>query len=151
MYIYTSLAWYLAIFTSKIFYKNSKFRFLLFFCFRQDRPTGPVDWSLYPGRARLCTSVGRPPGRPTECSLLSGFMGRPPGRPPAEHFVSFWGRSTRAQRLFASRADGRPDRSTARPAKSPTALSSLVQSEICFCDLFLADFFWVFRELFQIK
>ena len=30
--------------------KNSKFRILLFFCFRQDRPTGPVD-------RRLCQDV----------------------------------------------------------------------------------------------
>ena len=33
----------------------------------------PVDHVLCPGRARLCTSVGRPTGRPTENRLLSVF------------------------------------------------------------------------------
>ena len=75
----------------------------LFFCFRQDRPTGPVDRSLYPGRARLCMSVGRPSGRPTESSLLSSFLGRPD-------------RSTAFRKLCFLLEDGRPEPNGYMPA-----------------------------------
>ena len=71
-------------------------------CQKGCRSTGPVDRALWSGRARLCTSVGRPTGRLTESPLLSSFcrstgpvdrvlcqgrarlrtsIGRPTGRP----------------------------------------------------------------------
>ena len=101
-------------------------KFLLIFCFRLDRPTGPVDRHLH----RTCTLVHvcRPTARVDRLSggLLLGFLGRPPGRPPSETCVSFRGRSTQAvdpsPTATASRADGRPDGSTAKPAE-PQRLS----------------------------
>ena len=104
--------------------------------------------------SRTCTLVHvcRPTARVDRLSagLLSGFLGRPPGRPPSETCVSFRGRLTRpvdpSPTATASRADGRPDRSTARPAKPQRLFPLLCISEICFCNLF-----WqIFSELLEI-
>ena len=54
MYVYPFSSMILNYLYFKIFYKNSKFWFfLLFFCFRLDRLTGPVDRHLH----RTCTLV----------------------------------------------------------------------------------------------
>ena len=130
------------IFTTKI----SSSVLLLFFCFRQDRPTGTCT-----GHARLCMSVGRPPGS-TDCLQVCSrvfWVDRPVDRLQKPVFL-FRGRSTRAvdpsPTATASRADGRPDRSTARPAKCQRLFPLLCISEICFCNLF-----WqTFSELLEI-
>ena len=114
------------IFTTKI----SKV-LLLFFCFRLDRPTGPVDRRLHQDVhdcARLLTDR---PGRPTVCSLLSGFLGRPPGS-TARRTLCFSlrtvdpgvDRSPTALCQQSWRPTGPVDR---QACKSPTTLSSFVQ------------------------
>ena len=78
-------------------FSSSKFS-SQFFCFRLNRPTGPVDRIMCPGRACLCTSVGRPTGRPTCKPQLSVNFGRSTGRPPIQNYVFL---------LFAGRPTGR--------------------------------------------
>ena len=64
-------------------------------------------------------------------------------------------RSTRAQRLFASWAGGRPARSTARPAKAQRLFPLLCNSEICFLDCFFwqtfSGFYRSFPEQIRLK
>ena len=104
-----------------------------------------------PGRARLCTSVGWPPGS-TDCKqLLSGFLGRPP-------------RSTARRKLCFLLEDGRPDRSTRANGSLPAELAadrpgrppSLQQpnGSFLFCAILKSVFqtaFWqTFFRVFQI-
>ena len=152
------LVWYLVIYPfqkKKHFTNFSKSFSWQFFCFRLDRPTEPVDRSLCPGHARLCMSVGRPIGRPTESSLLSGFLGRPTGRPPSENCVSFLrpvDRSVDPSPTAICQQGGRPTGPVDRQAcRAPTALSSLVQFWNLFLGLFFGRLFLGFVDLFQIK
>ena len=140
----------LSYFTSKYFLQQ-KFQvlsLLLFFCFRQDRPTGPVDRHLH----RTCTLVHvcRPTARVDRQSagLLSDFLGRPPGRPLSETCVSLQrtvDRTGRPEPNGYCQQGRRPTGPVDRQAcKMPTALSSLLQSEICFKICFWQTFFLSF-------
>jgi len=139
--------------TQNYFTKFSKSEKILFFLFQADRPTGPVD-RRQSQDVHVCVrlSVDRP-GRPTVSSCSRVFWVDRPGRPPEENYVFFFGRSTRpvdrSQRLFASWAGGRPARSTAKPATAQRLFPLLCNSEICFSDCFLADFFRVFQVFFR--
>ena len=101
-----------------------------FFCFRLYRPTGPVDRIMCPGRARSCTSVGQPTGRPTCKPQLSVNFGRPTGRPTVNIFVSFLrpvDRTVDPSPTAICQQGGRPTGPVGRQACCcPTALSSLV-------------------------
>ena len=154
MYVFTSLAWYLAIFTSKCF---TKIPSSVSCCFSVSART--TDRTGRPELvSRTCTLVHvcRPTVRSTDwkqfCSRVF-WVDRPVDRLQKTVF-HFRGRSTerstRVQRLLASRAGGRPDQSTARPAKSPTTLSSLVQSEICFWQTF-SEFLEIFSRSNKLK
>ena len=89
---------------------------------RPDRLTGPVDRALWSGRAHLCKSVGRPTGRPTGSTLLSGFCRStgPVDRQNKEK-IFFGFRSTESNGYFANWTAGRPDRSTDSRLQPPTA------------------------------
>ena len=124
-------AWYLVKFSYKNYSENFQSpKMPLYFLFQAE----PADRTGRPdpvsGRARLCTSDGRPTGRPAENRLLTVFCRSAERSTDQKFLLSVFcrtaDRSTRAQRLYASRADGRPGRSTAKPARAPTALSSLV-------------------------
>ena len=155
MYIYPSLAWYLAIYTSKYFtnppVQNS---WLFFYSGKTGRPDRSTGACIQDVHACACLSADRPVDRlKAVCSRV--FSADRIGRPPSENCVSFLRTVDRAvdpSPTASCQQGGRPTGPVDRQAcKAPTALSSLVQSEICFCDLFLADFFWVFGDLFQIK
>ena len=147
-------AWYLATYT----YKNilqifPSPKFPLSFSVsgwtgRPDRSTGSCVQDVH-ARARL--SVGRPVDRPKTSALCFLSVGRPVDRLYKTVFPSLCrstGRSTRAQRLYASRADGRPGRSTAKPASCQRLFPLWWKSEICFYTVFVADFFWVLWIIF---
>ena len=116
--MYTPSSMILSFLYFKTFLQNfPKVWHLLFSCFRQDRPTGPVDRRLYQdvhACARL--SADRRVDRLNAVCSRVFWVDR-----PQNTLFLFRGRSTerstRVQRLLASRAGGRPDRSTARPAK----------------------------------
>ena len=108
---------------------------------RPDRSTGSCVLDVH-ARARL--SVGRPADRPKTSALCFLSVGRPADRLYKTVFPSLCrsaDRSTRAQRLYASRADGRPGRSTAKPARAQRLFPLWCKSEICFYTVFVADFF----------
>ena len=74
----------------------------------------------------LCTSIGRPTGRPTESSLLSVFWPVDRfGRPIAQNVFPLWRPVDRpvdrVQRLVANQTAGRPVRSTDSRLQPPTA------------------------------
>ena len=103
MYVYPFSSMILSYLYFKIFYKNSKFWFPAVFLF-QARPadrTGRPE--LVSRTTRLCMSVGRPLGRPTESSFALGFSGST-ARSTA--------RSTAFRKLCFILEDGRPERST---------------------------------------
>jgi len=84
----------------------------MFFCFRQDWPTGPVDRRLcLDVHVCACPSVDRRVDR-LRAGLLSGFLGRPPGRPTESRFaLGFSGstaRSTTRRKLCFYLEDGLP-------------------------------------------
>ena len=150
-------SWYLVIFTSKYFY-NKNFQVLSCCCFSVSGKTGRPARSTG-ACVRTCTLVHvcRPTAGSTDrlqCCSRVFWVDRPVDRLQKTVFL-FRGRSTRAvdpsPTATASRADGRPDRSTARPAEPQRLFPLLCYSEICFLDCFLADFFWVFGDLFQSK
>ena len=136
---------------SKIFYKFFKVLFLAVFLFQAGPADRPVDRSLCPGHARLCMSVGRPIGQPTESSLLSGFLsrstafrklcflleaGRPVGRPKPNGYMPA----------------GRTVDRTGRPPSLQSPNGSFLFGPILksvFRTVFLADFFWVLWTFFR--
>ena len=136
----------------KMFTKIPSSVFLLFFCFRQYRPTGPADRSLYPGRARLCMSVGRPPGRPTECSYALGFS-----RSTARRKLCFFledGRPSGRPESNGSLPAGQTADRTGRPPSLPAANGSFLFCEILkiyFFGLFCSRFSLIFGDCFLIK
>ena len=136
MYVYSSSMILSHISISKTFYKIFKVLFLAVFLFQAGPADRPVDRSLCPGHARLCMSVGRPTGRPTESSLLSGFLGRPTGRPPSKNCVSFLRTVDRlvdpSPTALCQQGGRPPDRSTVKPAKPQRLFPLWCNSEICF-------------------
>jgi len=95
MYTVSSIILKLYLLQTIFFYKNSKFKIMLFFCFRQDRPTGPVDRRLWQGvHVCACPSADRP-GRPTVSRFALGFSGST-------------ARSTARRKLCFYLEDGRP-------------------------------------------
>ena len=97
------------------------------------RPTARVD-RLKAVALGFCGSTARSTAQRKLCFLLED------GRPD---------RSTRAQRLFASRAGGRPARSTARPAKCQRLFPLLCNFEICLFNLFWQTFSEVLEIFFR--
>ena len=115
---------------------------LLFFCFRQNRPTGPVDRRLCQDvHACACLSADRRVDRLSAVCSRVFWVDRPVDRLQKTVFL-FRGRSTRAvdpsPTATASRADGRPDRLTAKPAEPQRLFPLLCISEICFGRFFLS-------------
>ena len=155
MYFYLSSMILSKIFLQKLFWKFSKSKIPLYFLFQ----AGPADRTGRPdpvsGRARLCTSDGRPTGRPAENKLLTVFCRSAERSTDQKFLLSIFcraaDRSTRAQRLYASRADGRPGRSTAKPARAPMALSSLVKFWKSVFTLFCSRITLSFGDYFLIK
>ena len=70
-----------------IFYYKKFQVLLLFFCFRQDRPTGPVDRRLYQDVHACARLSADRPGRPTVSSCSWVFWVDRPGRPPEENCI----------------------------------------------------------------
>ena len=108
---------------------------------------------------RTCTLVHvcRPTAGSTDCKQscsLVFWVDRPVDRLQKIVF-SCRGRSTglvdRSPTASASRANGRPDRSTARPAKCQRLFPLWCNLKICFYKSILADLFRFFGDLFQIK
>ena len=109
-------------------------------CFRQVRPTDRSTGAC----VRTCTvcaclSVDRPVD-PTVNSLLSGCLGRPPSRPP-EGNCGLTKRSVdpavdRSPTALCQQGDGRPARSTAKPAEAQRLFPLWCNSENCFYFLF---------------
>ena len=107
---------------------------------RPDRSTGACI------RTCMLVHVCRPTAGSTDCKQFCSrvfWVDRPVVRLQKTVFYfrgRATGRSTRAQRLLASRADGRPYRSTARPAKCQRLFPLWCKSEICFYNLFWQTF-----------
>ena len=137
------------------FYK--KFQVLEIYCFsvsgktgRPARSTGACVWA--------CTSVHvrRSTAGSTDweqvCSRVF-WVDRPVDRQKETVFLlkrTVDPAVDRSSTALCQQGDGWPDRSTVRPAKCPTALSSLVQFWNLFLGLFfLADFFWVLWIFFR--
>jgi len=146
-------AWYLVKISYKIILQNFPSPFPGSFSVsgwtgRPDRSTGSCVQDVH---ACACLSADRPADRlKAVCSRVFS-VGRPVDRLCKTMFPSWGrstGRSTRAQRLYASKADGRPDRSTAKPAKPQRLFPLWWFSEICFLICFCSRFSWSFRDLF---
>ena len=123
------------------------------YCFSYFRLTGrpaPV-----PGRAHLCTSVGRPPRSTDWIHLLSGFLGRPVRSTAEESCALSFGTVDPTGRpeptalcQLSWRSTGPVDR---QACCCPTALSSFVQFWSLFYWLLFSRFFQGFPGLFQRK
>ena len=97
------------------------------------RPTAPVD-RLKAGHSRVFW-VDRPVDRLQKpVFLFIGRSTRPVDRSPT---------------ATATQADGRPDRSTAKPAEPQRLFPLLSISEICFCNLFWQTFSGFLENFFR--
>ena len=126
--------------------KSLQILFLLFFCFRQDRPTGPVDRSLYQDmHACACLSADRP-GRLTESSFALGFSGS------TAQSTAF---SKLCFILEDGRPDGRPESNGSLPARRTvdrTGRPSSLQSpngSFLFGEILKICFWSVLKQIFS--
>ena len=140
-------AWYLVSYSIKnilqIFPKQKFPSVFLFQAGSADRYGRPDPVSRTCTLVHVCRST-RPVARPANPNSLLISVGRPVDRQLIILFPSWGrstGRSTRAQWLYASSADGRPGRSTAKPASCQRLFPLWWNSEICFRTVFVADFF----------
>ena len=139
----------------KIFLKqNFKFCPAADFLFQArpaDRPGRPAP--AQDMHACACLLADRP-GRPTVCRFALGFSGSTARVDRLQKPVFlFIGRSTRpvdrSPTATASKADGRPDRSTAKPAKAQRLFPLLCNSKICLFNLFWQTFSEVLEIFFR--